>query len=603
MQNNIIAKYQRVNRLVEAINDQELTELSKFLGARLTCPDSYAVMLGETSSGKTTLLNGLLRGNYLYTSVKPSTGAVIELVFQENGKGQTYYAINKNATMEKLVREDFTNLSKMPDNRLNRLRMEVPSPFQISGNLRLFDTPGYGSLIDQHEQILSDFLSESNLVLYVVNYKVGIQQDDFNFLSYAKELVTEGTEFVIIINRVPEGVQKKDPRIEEIMEYARGLLHTTPKLFLVPNIYCEGQDYPLPRCEELWDYVQHAVMTDQHKEQLEKSFELYIHGLLKRCESIINKRVLAKKISDEDKKALADMLETVKKGNQEIKEELIEPTFSELINGMPSRFQKARSIVEEKIHRKIDDSSKLREDEIITYVNSHMMQFETKKQVDEIRFYIEAKLNELDRRINDRLNKQYAKIENTIELHFSVETANMMKGMFKSVGGRALEQSLMSYFKQFAGKGGTGIANASKHLLKKFGDLIGKTFSRETHNKLASTLSKIGATSAKAVGIAVTVIIDLAFTISDIMSWQGKLKKNVTEGVDRWYKEVVDITAKDLTELKEENIRLIDQDTEEWFTAFQLRDQSMEDNNIDELLSLLGDTKKEVGDYNNDEGF
>lgn len=37
--------------------------------------------------------------------------------------------------------------------------------------------------------------------------------------------------------------------------------------------------------------------------------------------------------------------------------------------------------------------------------------------------------------------------------------------------------------------------------MKKIGDLFGKTFSRETHNELAKFLSKIGATSTRAINI------------------------------------------------------------------------------------------------------
>lgn len=601
MENNIKQKYKLVNKLVETIGDNELIEISRFLGARLECPDSYVVMLGETSSGKTTLLNGLLGENCLYTSVKPSTGAVIELVLNADSEGYSFYAINKNATMEKLLRRDFTDLSIKPDHHLSRLRLVAPSPINTEGSLRLFDTPGYGSMIDQHEKTLSAFLAESNVVLYVVAYKVGIQQDDFNFLNFAAELVADDTEFIVVINRIPDELPENDSRVEEIMEYVSGVLHYTPKVFLVPNVYCEKNEYPLPQCEELWQYVQQVISSDKQKQQLENSFNGYIYGLLEKCEAVIQKKQLAGMIDQKDKIALKEMLEEIKRTNHEIIHDLIEPTFAEMITGIPSRFLAARNAVEKRINEKIDDSGKLREEEMMTYINCHMLQYETKKQVNEIRFYIEAKLNELDRQISDRLNKEYAKIENTIELHFSVEAANMVKSMFKNVGGRALEQSLMNYFKQFAGKGGTGIANASKHLLKKFGEAFGKTFSRETHNKLASTLSKIGATSAKAVGIAVAVVIDVVFTITDIMTWQGKLKKSVRKGLDKWYDEVVTITVNDLKELKDENIALINHDTEEWIKNFDIQNKDTGVHNLEILQNLLNKTKMELGEYNYDE--
>jgi len=595
--NEITRKYDIVNKLVQAIDDKETTQLSKFLGARIACPDSYIVMLGETSSGKTTLLNGLLGGNYLFTSVRPSTGAIVELAFTADEVTQPYYAINKNATMERLTREEFIHLSKQPDNNLSRLRLEAKSPLLGLGNLRLFDTPGYGSIIEKHEDLLASFLPESNVVLYVVSYKVGIQQDDFNFLNYASELITKDTEFVLIINRTPDEVNKDDRRIAEITGYVSDILHYLPKMFLVPNIYCEGNEYPLPPCKELWDYVQNSVASEKHIKQLEISFNGFVFGLLEKCESIIDKKILMDQLSQEDKKAFEIMFEEIRQTNQEIKELLIEPAFSDLILTMPSKFSKAKMNIINIINEKINKSDKLRGDEVMTYVNSHMLQFETKKQVKEISSYIEAKLDDLDRQISDKLNKEYTRIEQTIELHFSVAVANMAKDIFKKAGGRALEESLLGYFKQFAGRGGTGIANASKHLLKKFGDLFGKTFSRQTHNKLASILSKIGATSAKAVGFAVAAIIEAGFIIYDILKWQGKLIKSVTTGVEKWYEEVVSITLNDLSELKEENIRLLDEETNSWIAALDTKDSDNNADNTEELKILLNGVKKELGEY------
>lgn len=603
MFDEIKKKYDIVNKLVEAIDDKETSELSRFLGARIACPDSYVVMLGETSSGKTTLLNGLLGGNYLYTSVKPSTGTIVELVFTSDEVTQSCYAINKNATMERLTREEFIYLSKKPDNNLNRLRLEATSSLHGMGNLRLFDTPGYGSIIEKHEDVLTDFLPESDMVLYVVSYKVGIQQDDFNFLNYASELIAKDTEVVLIINRTSDIVKKGDRRITEIVSYVSNLLHYTPKVFLIPNIYCEGNEYPLPQCKELWNYVQNSVLSENHIKKLEMSFNRFVFSLMERCECITNKKLFIHKSSEADKKELEEMIEEIRITNKKIKEEFIEPTFSELISIIPSKFSKAKENVKNEIDKKIYQSDKLCEDEAMAYINSHMLHFETKKQVEEIRFYIDAKLNELDRQISDKLNKEYNKIEKTIELHFSVEMAEMAKDILKKTGGRALKQSLLSYFEQFAGRGGTGIANASKHMLKNFGNLFGKTFSRETHNKLASTLSKIGATSAKAVGFAVAAAIEVAFTITDILTWQEKLKKSVATGLENWYEEVVDITQKDLLALKEENINLLDEEISGWINTLSNKDGDENSENIEELKTLMQHTKIELGEYQYEQRF
>jgi GTPase SAR1 family protein len=591
-------KFDAVNKLVQKTGEQKIIELSKFLKDRISHPDSFVAMLGETSSGKTTLLNGFLGGNYLYTSVQPSTGAIVELECTPEEVPHQYYAIFQNATAAKLSREDFIEYSKTPKDNIKRLWMKARSNEYGDSKLRLFDTPGYGSVIEKHEEILTEFLPESNVIIYVVCYKVGIQQDDYNFINYVSEIITEDTEFVLVVNRIPESIGKNDKRINEVKRYVSDMLHYMPKTFLVPDIPCENSEYPLPKSDELWAYIKENILSEKHQDQLEKSFEGYVFGIFERCEAYIMQKAAAKKMDQNQKDVLVKDLENTIAQLETAKDQLVKPTFEKLVAIMPSKLSTVKRNVINAIHQKIDESNKSRQQEIVGYVNSHMLQFETKKQVDEIRFYIEAKLNDLNKKIEDMLNQCIQKIEHTIELNFSVETATMAKGILKKYASNALEQSILGYFKQFAGRGGTGIANGAKHLLKKVGDFFGHTFSRETHNKLASTLSRIGATSAKAVGIAVVVVLEAVFMIVDAVTWQGNLKKKVTEAVKKWHDEVLDAIQKDLKNLEKENLNLLD----EHISGLQeiidnVSKNDFDDERIDELTTLLDTVKVEIGEY------
>ena len=115
-------KMNKVYKLAYKINEEQLIILSKFLNERIYNPDSFVVLLGETSSGKSSLLNGLMEENILYVSSAPSTGTIIEIIFKNDSNNNSYYAINKDATMEIIDFETFINLSKKQDENLNRLR-------------------------------------------------------------------------------------------------------------------------------------------------------------------------------------------------------------------------------------------------------------------------------------------------------------------------------------------------------------------------------------------------------------------------------------------------------------------------------------------------
>jgi GTPase SAR1 family protein len=598
MLDEVKRKFNAVKELAEETGVEEIINLSKFLNDRINHPDNFAAMLGETSSGKTTLLNGLLGGNYLYTSVKPSTGAIIELEFAPEKIDHQYYAILQNAKAAELSREDFIENSKKPDDRIKRLWMKTMSSEYGDCKMRLFDTPGYGSVIEKHEEVLTEFLPESNIIVYVVLHKVGIQQDDFNFINYASEIIAKDTEFILVVNRVPEQAGDSDRRVDEIKNYVSDLLHYTPKTFLVSDIICENNEYPLPVCNELWSYLKGKILSEENQKQLEESFEAYVFGLYDRCNDYITQKELARKFNRVEKDLLVKELENQIARIEAAKDKLVRPEFEKLISAMPSKLARAKMNVTSAIHKKIDESSKARQDEVVAYINHHMLQFETKKQVDGIRDYIESKLTRLNKQIDDMLNQCIQQLKNTVDLHFSVEAANMAKGFFKKYAGNFLEQSLLSYFKQFAGRGGTGIANGAKHLLKKLGDLIKISIRRDTYNKLASTLSKIGATSAKAVGIAVGVVLEIGFMVYDALTWQSNLKKKVTKGVEKWHDEVVAAIQDELKKLEAENLKLLDEHIDGFrnFIAETCEDKP-DEKKIDKLTALRDTVKAKIGEY------
>ena len=154
---------------------------------------------------------------------------------------------------------------------------------------------------------------------------------------------------------------------------------------------------------------------------------------------------------------------------------------------------------------------------------------------------------------------------------------------------------MRQYFATFGGAGGAGagVANAAKHLLKKSGDLFGKKFSRETYNALAHTLKKIGFTSVKAIGNAVTVIIEVAQVIIDYSTWKPKLKKQVRKGLDEWYEKTIGTVTKDLEKLKAENIKTLKDIINDIASAYELEANEMIEN-ASELIALKTETHKKL---------
>lgn len=184
-----LKKLEKIEPLINIVDNREITAMSRFLYERISNHDSYLVFLGETSSGKSSVINGFLGADILPMKACPSTAAITEVEISSNVSSDEFYAINKNATIEKIDKEMFLQLSEHPDNNLKRLKVIRNANKKGFDNLRIFDTPGYGSIIEEHEEVLKDFLPNSDIIIYTVNYKIGIQDEDYVFLSFLRELV------------------------------------------------------------------------------------------------------------------------------------------------------------------------------------------------------------------------------------------------------------------------------------------------------------------------------------------------------------------------------------------------------------------------------
>ena len=320
-------KHEIIQKLIDAINDEELSTLSKFMRSRISSPESYVTMLGETSSGKTTLINGLLNKRLLKTSAVPTTGAIVEVLFDSDVNTPEYYAINRDATMECLDENTFVDLSSNPDDLLARLQIAVPEVDGLAG-LRLFDTPGYGSIVDKHEEVLREFIPNSDVIIYVIGYKIGIQENDFFFMRCIQELIRDDTDVIVVVNRCPATVSEKDRRMSEIRRYAEDLFHREIPIFTVATEMSENGN-TLPQAKNLWAHVNKLLNSQERQQTLISTLNSYLDDLLAQADALIEKHEIANIMSQKEKEELQACADELRKKGNDIVNREISPTFSE----------------------------------------------------------------------------------------------------------------------------------------------------------------------------------------------------------------------------------------------------------------------------------
>lgn len=589
-------KHEIIQKLIDAINDEDLYTLSKFLRSRISSPESYVTMLGETSSGKTTLINGLLNERILKTSAAPTTGAIVEVLFDSEIKTPEYYAINRNATMEQIDANTFIDLSCNPDDLLARLQIAVPEVASLAG-LRLFDTPGYGSIVDKHEEVLREFIPNSDIIIYVIGYKIGIQENDFLFMRCIQELIHDDTDVIVVVNRCPATISEKDRRLTEIRRYAEDLFHRSIPIFTVATETNDSGN-ALPKASVLWAYVDKLLNSQERQETLVRTLNSYLEDLLAQADGIIEKYEIANIMSLKEKEELKVCAEELRnKGINIINTEII-PTFDRLISEAPRLLEQAKETIQSELSDSIDAEKTGRMDETIAFVNNHSLPMAINRETKEYERRLMLELDAMNDRVDDYLNEAIADYYHEIELHFATNAELAARTGGGKIVGKMMENGLRQYFAAFGGAGGAGagVANAAKHLLKKTGDLFGKKFSRKTYNALAHTLKKIGFTSVKAIGNAVTVIIEVAQVIFDYSTWKPKLKLQVRKGLSKWYEKTVDTATMDLESLKSENIKTLEEIINDIASSYEIEAEEIIEN-MPELIALKTETHKKLEEY------
>lgn len=589
----LIRKHNLIHTLIEATQNEKLLIESRFLRGRIISSDSYVTLLGETSSGKSTLINGLLKKKMLRTSSAPTTGTVVEIAFDGDENKTEIFAINRDATKERVDQATFDSLSMKPDDALARLQLVVPAIEGFKG-MRLFDTPGYGSILEKHDEILSEFIPNSDVVIYVVGYKIGIQDNDFNFMRYMQELISDDTEVIIVVNRCPATITPNDKRLREICDYVENIFHKKLPVMTVSTAAGVNGEV-LPRADELWDSVRKIISSAERERKLMAVFDAFLDDLLMEADNIVEKYKLENLLSAQHKKFFIEQAKELREKSKTIIENELIPVYERLKAEAPADLRKVRNNIVEDVCNNIDNESRFRMEETIVFVNQHLLPMATEREMYEYKRKLQLILDDLNDRVDNYLNDALAEYYHKLEVQFSSNMDVAIKnGAFKILG-KAADNGLRRYLSSYGGRGGAGagVANAAKHLLKKAGDLVGKKFSRGFHNNVARMLKKLGGTSIKNLGNVITVVIELLSVLYDYSTWKGTLKGKVSSGMDSWYTDTVDVVLQDLEKSKIENCEEINNILNNQAMEFESESENYTEK-LPELIALCEETHRKL---------
>ena len=169
-----IANYLGFNGVVKELNLIKSRSLQK--NASLIIP-----LVGEFSSGKTTLINALTDSKKLETATKPTTATIYEVYF--GCEKCSAEVLNENGDVQ--IIEDIAELKNeiLADSFLVKV---FDTSKKVPSTTILVDTPGLSSPNPKHKQTLVDFLPQSDGILLITDVNQQITRSLTDFIETMK---------------------------------------------------------------------------------------------------------------------------------------------------------------------------------------------------------------------------------------------------------------------------------------------------------------------------------------------------------------------------------------------------------------------------------
>ena len=495
LQEKLLDISRQAGEIFSTIDDDNLLGAQRLLHIRIEKPQSYVTLVGETSSGKSTLINGFYKKDVLPNMARSTTGTVTQIVNDYDKQECEYYAINKDGTIEPLKYNLFKELSMKADENLLRLQIQIPPIEKKYNGLNLFDTPGYNSLVAEHEKILHSFIPESDVIIYVVNHRVGFGMQDQILLSSIQELIPDENIPILVINRCPESETQTSKRIQEIALHASDCLHQKIEPFLVYSILQDDSENPkpiFPQAPQLWKNVFDVVCSEERIHILLNRGKNYLHKLLYDLKLNIDQQIQIAQLDNSELEQLSQTINEFSKSKQKLID-ILEKYSARWKRMLPKlivqKFDNLISSVKEKIKNK---NKWLDSNACASYIAGHHISYGVRTINRDVENYLRTELDEMNKEMEDVANQAIKKLAKSSGPIPSTSFKIIISTLVAKIGVKMLGEGAKSIVIGLGGRGGiaAGTGNLVKMGFKRIGGVFGKTFSREVYTNIGKFFTK-----------------------------------------------------------------------------------------------------------------
>ena len=222
-------------------------------------------LIGEFSTGKSSLINTLLDRKLLGEGIEPKTAVPTEICYGSQEQAIIYA---KDGNTKTLSLDDFQNM-ELSVEEVKKVQLHIDAPFLNEiDSVKIVDMPGYNSGIELHNRAIDDYLPNSQA--YILTFQARtptIQEDMANFL---KELKLHEVPVYLMITKAKSVLEQElKDCVEHIKADAQKYLGLSDVNIGVTN--AKGKDKDIAFFEESLRDI-----AKQSKEIFAKNMELHL---------------------------------------------------------------------------------------------------------------------------------------------------------------------------------------------------------------------------------------------------------------------------------------------------------------------------------------
>lgn len=541
--------------MLDEAGDGDRAALARLLYVRVAMRQAYVTVAGETSSGKSSIINGMFGRRLLPVGGGPTTGTVTHMICLEDGNDR-HFAVYRDATQEEIGRDEFVELNMRPPKNL--LRLQVRASPELSGlaGLHVFDTPGYNSMVAEHGEVLEEFLPQSDVVVFVVGYRTGFGQDDQDLLESVAAFAAPEQDIpvILVINRVPPGITSDNRRLAEIVSNASDTLGRVPELVIVDSFSADGAG-STPDTGTLWRRVAEMVAEPQRQAAIDAKLRGLLHEMIVDADDRAERQELALLADEDQVREQAEVIQVLRR-QRDASLAVVEKTTERLRLLVPANIQAATDDLHASLAAEVAASNKwLGSTDCAEWISGHFLPFEVRGIARSVEEQIAGELRRLDEELQEIANTAVNELSRrvTIGTNRGKFAVNLAGTLARRIGGAAWR----SLLRGVGGVGGTaaGAGNLVKMVVSRAGKLVGKTFSREVYSQIGRTFNK---QLMRRLNVVVTIVLEVGSYIYKSTTWQAELVSQVAKGLDEWKMEVMDdLLAQQLPSIHEANVNSV----------------------------------------------